>query len=283
MLLQEFWDDRYVGYCERLREVTRVGYESAWRCHVEPVFGSMELADIGVDDIELWLSGFAGPGAARKAWAVLRQMLRKAAKWGYLEVDVTRLEIDLPVKPLYVPRLLTIGQTRRQLQGFYGHALEAWLIVDSCLALRPEEGYGVDWADIDMRSGITHIQQRLHGAVGYRIGVPVAFRDLHEPEVDAGRFGGRGLAAADAALPFADVRAAIRERDALREHQGHRRQNRGQHGRQSAARLRVAGLAPVENGHISFSPSGGYDMAPAGIGRGRKAKAVMAASCAPRV
>lgn len=39
MLLQEFWDDRYVGYCERLREVTRVGYESAWRCHVEPVFG----------------------------------------------------------------------------------------------------------------------------------------------------------------------------------------------------------------------------------------------------
>lgn len=90
MLLQEFWDDRYVGYCERLREVTRVGYESAWRCHVEPVFGSMELADIGVDDIELWLSGFASPGAARKAWAVLRQMLRKAAKWGYLEVDVTR-------------------------------------------------------------------------------------------------------------------------------------------------------------------------------------------------
>lgn len=127
MLLQEFWDDRYVGYCERLREVTRVGYESAWRCHVEPVFGSMELADIGVDDIELWLSGFASPGAARKAWAVLRQMLRKAAKWGYLEVDVTRLEIDLPAKPLHVPRLLTIGQTRRQLQGFYGHALEAWL------------------------------------------------------------------------------------------------------------------------------------------------------------
>ena len=78
MLLQEFWDDRYVGYCERLREVTRVGYESAWRCHVEPVFGSMELADIGVDDIELWLSGFASPGAARKAWAVLRQMCRPA-------------------------------------------------------------------------------------------------------------------------------------------------------------------------------------------------------------
>ena len=169
MLLQEFWDDRYVGYCERLREVTRVGYESAWRCHVEPVFGSMELADIGVDDIELWLSGFASPGAARKAWAVLRQMLRKAAKWGYLEVDVTRLEIDLPAKPLHVPRLLTIGQTRRQLQGFYGHALEAWLIVDSCLALRPEEGYGVDWADIDMRSGITHIQRGVQWVAGHEV------------------------------------------------------------------------------------------------------------------
>ena len=99
-------------------------------------------------------------------------MLRKAAKWGYLEVDVTRLEIDLPAKPLHVPRLLTIGQTRRQLQGFYGHALEAWLIVDSCLALRPEEGYGVDWADIDMRSGITHIQRGLQWVSGHEVVVP---------------------------------------------------------------------------------------------------------------
>lgn len=99
-------------------------------------------------------------------------MLRKAAKWGYLEVDVTRLEIDLPAKPLYVPRLLTIGQTRRQLQGFYGHALEAWLIVDSCLALRPEEGYGVDWADIDMRSGITHIQRGVQWVAGHEVVVP---------------------------------------------------------------------------------------------------------------
>ena len=85
---------------------------------------------------------------------------------------MTRLEIDLPVKPLYVPRLLTIGQTRRQLQGFYGHALEAWLIVDSCLALRPEEGYGVDWADIDMRSGITHIQRGVQWVAGHEVVVP---------------------------------------------------------------------------------------------------------------
>lgn len=293
MLLQEFWDDRYVGYCERLREVTRVGYESAWRCHVEPVFGSMELADIGVDDIELWLSGFAGPGAARKAWAVLRQMLRKAAKWGYLEVDVTRLEIDLPVKPLYVPRLLTIGQTRRQLQGFYGHALEAWLIVDSCLALRPEEGYGVDWADIDMRSGITHIQRGVQWVAGHEVVVPpkteLSDRFLPLPRFAVRRLreirnGRKGRIIGDLTPSQAARRyASWCKKESLPYVSAPLSANAAPGANTRAIAVRTAasmaarrrrgfawrGLPLLKMVIFPFSPSGGYDMAPAGICRGR--------------
>ena len=49
MLLREFWNDRFWPYCmANLRESTRVGYESAWRLHVMPYFGGMDMGATGV-------------------------------------------------------------------------------------------------------------------------------------------------------------------------------------------------------------------------------------------
>ena len=173
MLLQEFWNGRFWPHCTRnLRESTCVGYESAWRLHVAPRFGAMQMESISVELVDKWLVGFASSGAARKAWSVLRAILRRAIRWNLLDVDITRRDIQLPAKPHYEPVILGIRQQRSLLQGFYGHPLEAWLIVDSCLALRPEEGYGVDWADIDMRSGITHIQRGVQWVAGHEVVVP---------------------------------------------------------------------------------------------------------------
>ena len=73
MLLREFWNDRFWPYCmANLRESTCVGYESAWRLHVMPVFGGMDMGAISVELVDKWLAGFDSAGAARKAWAVLR-------------------------------------------------------------------------------------------------------------------------------------------------------------------------------------------------------------------
>ena len=108
MLLQEFWNDRFWPHCTRnLRESTRVGYESAWRLHVMPVFGGMDMGAISVELVDKWLAGFDSAGAARKAWAVLRAILRRAIRWNLLDVDITRRDIQLPSKPHYEPTLLT--------------------------------------------------------------------------------------------------------------------------------------------------------------------------------
>ena len=129
MLLREFWNDRFWPYCmANLRESTRVGYESAWRLHVMPCFGGMDMGAISVELVDKWLANFDTAGAARKAWAVLRAILRRAIRWNLLDVDITRRDIQLPSKPHYEPTLLTIRQQRLLLQGFYGHPLEAWLI-----------------------------------------------------------------------------------------------------------------------------------------------------------
>ena len=53
MLLQEFWNGRFWPYCTaNLRESTCVGYESAWRLHVAPRFGAMQMESISVELVD---------------------------------------------------------------------------------------------------------------------------------------------------------------------------------------------------------------------------------------
>ncbi len=169
MLLQEFWNGRFWPHCTRnLRESTRVGYESAWRLHVMPVFGGMDMSAISVELVDKWLACFDSAGAARKAWAVLRAILRRAIRWNLLDVDITRRDIQLPAKPHYEPRILTIRQQRTLLRGFYGHLLEAWLICAVSCGLRTEEGYGLEWGDLDLRRGVLHVERACNGSPGMR-------------------------------------------------------------------------------------------------------------------
>ena len=136
MLLGTFVDDVWWPSCARLRECTRVGYKSAYRCHIQSKWGGVDMESITASDIEEWLGSFKRAGAARKAWAVLRAILRLAYRRGVTDNDVTRREIRLPHLRRYEPRVLDVRQVRRLLKGFYGHALEAWLLVSVCAGLR---------------------------------------------------------------------------------------------------------------------------------------------------
>jgi integrase len=127
------------------------------------------MGALDVERLERWLAAFDRAGAARKAWAVLRAILRKAFKWGALDMDVTRREITLPRAPGYEPRLLSIDETREQLRGFYGEGLEAWLLCASSCALRTEEGYGLQWSDVDLRSGTLSVRRGLQWVAGHEV------------------------------------------------------------------------------------------------------------------
>ncbi len=95
----------------------------------DPELGDMDLAgDLTGPRIQSWLDSIASAGAARKAWAVLRQMLRSAVRLGLLDADVTG-RVTPPKPSGYEPEVLDIRQIRQLLQGFHGHELEAWLIL----------------------------------------------------------------------------------------------------------------------------------------------------------
>ena len=69
MLLGTFVNEVWWPSCGKLRECTRVGYESAYRCHIQPKWAGVDMESITANDIEEWLGSFNQAGAARKAWA----------------------------------------------------------------------------------------------------------------------------------------------------------------------------------------------------------------------
>ena len=164
MLLGTFVNEVWWPSCGKLRECTRVGYESAYRCHIQPKWADVDMESITANDIEEWLGSFNQAGAARKAWAVLRAILRLAYRKGVTDNDVTRREIRLPHLRRYEPRVLDARQVRRLLKGFYGHALEAWLLVSVCAGLRRCESVG-----IDDESFPCPLQTSQHGQIGAEI------------------------------------------------------------------------------------------------------------------
>lgn len=168
MLLDTYWTEQYYPHTARLRACTRVGYESAYRRHISPTLGNIHIDQISTQDVDAWLAQISTVGAARKAWAVLRSMLRTAIRWGIITNDITR-QVTVPKRVAYNPSTLNADQIRDLLQGFYGAELEAWLICSVCLGLRTEEALGLEWSDINLKNGHVHIIRGLQWVAGKEI------------------------------------------------------------------------------------------------------------------
>lgn len=179
MLFGMFAENVWKPTISRLRECTRVGYESAYRTHIRDRWSNMDMDAISVADIESWLDSFDRPGAARKAYAVFRAILRLAFKRGLSDNDVTRREIRLPHLRHYEPQVLSAPEVRRLLKGFYGHPLEAWLLVSVCAGLRRCESVGLEWGDLDLRRGTVTVKRSVQWVAGHET--------VTEPKTDLSR------------------------------------------------------------------------------------------------
>lgn len=179
MLFGAFVEDIWKPSISRLRECTRVGYLSALRVHILPRWENVDMESITVTGIESWLDSFDEPGAARKAYAVFRAILRLAFKRGLTDNDVTRREIRLPRLRHYEPQVLSAPEVRRLLKGFYGHPLEAWLLVSVCAGLRRCESVGLEWSDLDLRRGTVTVKRSVQWVAGHET--------VTEPKTDLSR------------------------------------------------------------------------------------------------
>ena len=145
---------------------TLAGYLSDWSNHVLPRWGDVEMEDITASDIEAWLSTMT-KGQAGNSLGCLRRILRKAERDGMVAADPTRKAIELPrVRVPYQPRVLNLQDARRLLRGFYGHQLEAWVLLSLVSGTRRCESCALVRRDFNSRDGSASITKGLQTVRG---------------------------------------------------------------------------------------------------------------------
>lgn len=156
--------------CERYLEAkgkkcrmnTLDGYVSGLRCHVLPKWGTRELESIKRREVQEWVDSIPTPGAAQKALKCLRQVIRWAIRTYDLEIFDATQGVELPERPVYRRESMDAREEAALLRAAVGQPWEAVLLCAAVLGLRPSEAAGLDWGDIDWRSGWVHIQRGAH-------------------------------------------------------------------------------------------------------------------------
>lgn len=161
MLLSEFADTVYFPRVRKtVRSNTLCGYEGSYQKYIKPAFGNTDVNDISSGSIQMWIDSFKHPGAARKSYCTLRQILRTAYNFDKLDKDPTiKGTVKLPKTKGNVNRVLTMKEVKRLVQGFKGHPLEACVICSVYLGLRRCESFGLKWSDIDFKTGRVYISR----------------------------------------------------------------------------------------------------------------------------
>lgn len=168
MRLGDYYEGYYKGYMRYLAPGTAQGYDGDWRNHIAGEFAAWEMEAIRVRHINAWLASdhFAGvPGAARSAYKTLRQILRSAMGdelYSDEVVDPTTRGIRLPPMDTgYEAPYLRPAEIRALLLGLVGWEYEQTALCGLWLGLRRSEQCGLQWRDIDLRTGIVHIRRGL--------------------------------------------------------------------------------------------------------------------------
>lgn len=167
MKIEVYYEAIYRTYYADLAPATVEGYEGAWRNWVEPKWRGWELEDIRVRHINAWMAA----GAGEAGYKLLRQIIRSAiADECYAEdvTDPTTRGIRRARRPKGAGEkpALTEREAKALLLGLVGWEYEATVILGLWLGLRRSEQCGMQWGDIDLRSGLVHVRRGLQRVKG---------------------------------------------------------------------------------------------------------------------
>lgn len=157
-----YWKDK----SRRLRGNTLEGYASAINRHLMPAWSGREIEGISHDEVQAWVDSMPSYGAAQKAFKTFRQIYRWTLRRAQLRIwDVTQ-GTELPEAPVVRRDTLTAAEERETLRGIVDQPWEAVVLLAAALGLRRCEACGIDWGDIDWRTGWVHVQRGAHWVGG---------------------------------------------------------------------------------------------------------------------
>lgn len=157
--------ERWVESVRNIRETTRHGYRAVVTYHLNPLIGSVYLADLSPLHVEESLARLEPRMSAkslRNVHAVLRRALTQAVRAGHVARNVASREyIDAPKVSTDEPDALTAADEWRLLEAAVGDRMEAAIITAAGTGLRMGELLGLAWQDIDLDAGQLRVRLEL--------------------------------------------------------------------------------------------------------------------------
>jgi integrase len=156
----EFWEEVFFPVRKkRVAPNTQQTYETAWRTHVAPVIGSIELQNVTKHAIETVLDRIADAGRSKQttrvALVIMREMLNEAVENGNIERNPAQKAMLPNCREAKETQSLTVEQVCRLFERTSGRDYVMWRVlilcglrIGECIALKKsdvlQEGLLVD-------------------------------------------------------------------------------------------------------------------------------------------
>lgn len=166
------WMEKYAS--GQVRPSTLVLYEGYLKKHFIPIFGSMNLDQIGVEEMQSFktdkMASGLSPQTVKHLLRVLRQMFSHAIDWNYLRAN----PVDKVRNPK-IPRVAKDFFTSDEVRIFLNHVQLRWyalFLTAITTGLRVGELLAMRWSNLDWNSGKYHVRETcLRARGGYAAGI----------------------------------------------------------------------------------------------------------------
>lgn len=176
MPITEFWEHRYLPYCEKewkgtgMRSSTVRGFKQVWNQHLKKHFGTITLQEYTADMARRFLSGLKtkqGKNTLKHIRALGSAMFSEAIERNLRVDNPWHVKLPKDCKETKATEHYTMEEAENLITALVDHVDSQLVIALSCfLGLGPAEIAGLQWGDID--ADWIHIRRNKpsHGTVG---------------------------------------------------------------------------------------------------------------------
>lgn len=129
-------------------EATVTGYESTYRVNIAERWGHVPLVSVTDGDVRKWVWSIPRPNTARKSYKLLKQVLRAAFDYGFLDEEPLRRRCPLPAYERPRPEVWGAHEVSEALHRLDGSRIEPVVLLMLGGGLRREEAMAVTMADV---------------------------------------------------------------------------------------------------------------------------------------
>lgn len=165
-----------------VRNITWKTYDSAFRTHIKPSIGQLQLTKLSPAHVNSWvrslIAGGVGAGRVQNTLSLLKRALNSAVEW-----ELAPKNVAATVKgPRYeVPEKTPIafGDMPQFFKAVEGDALEALFLIAATSGLRISELLALRWEDVDFKAGQLVVDEGV-------VALPGGVREFNKPKTRRG-------------------------------------------------------------------------------------------------